>query len=156
MKKISSIALWVCMAITVVVAILFFTGGEEAATLSTGQETTAPAQLDALLYWMYAAIAVGVVLLLVFACKTLATMFQTDAKAAIKSIVTVAAFIVLMAACYFASPEKEFSRVVNGEVEVYSETTMKIIDMWLYSFYVLIGATIALVAGFSIKRLIFK
>ena len=156
MKKISSIALWIGMLVSVVVLALVFFGGDTTATTSTGAEATAPVYLDALLYWMYVIIAVGVVLLLVFACKTLATMFQTDSKAAIKSIATVAAFVVLMVVCYVISPATEFSRVVNGEVETYSQTTMKVIDMWLYSFYALIGITILLVAGFSAKRLISK
>ena len=156
MKKLSSIALWIGLAVSLIITIVVFVGGDETALTSTGSETTAPVYLDALLYWMYAIIAVGVVLLLVFACKTLATMFQTDSKAAIKSIATVAAFVILMVVCYVISPEKEFSRVVNGETEVYSETTMKMIDMWLYSFYVLIGATIVLVVGFAAKRLISK
>lgn len=156
MKKISSIALWIGMIVSVVVLALVFFGGDEAAATSTGAEATAPVYLDALLYWMYAIIAVGVVLLLVFACKTLATMFQTDSKAAIKSIVTVLAFVVLMVVCYVISPEKEFTRIVNGETEVYSETTMKVIDMWLYSFYALIGITVLLVVGFAAKRLISK
>ena len=156
MKKISSIALWIGMVISLIVILMVFLGGDESALTSTGGEATAPVYLDALLYWVYVIIAIGVVLLLVFACKTLGTMFQTDSKAAIKSICTVAAFIVLMIVCYVISPEKEFSRIVNGEVETYSETTMKMIDMWLYSFYALIGITILLVVGFAAKRLISK
>jgi len=156
MKKIANIALWIGIVVTVIVAAAFFLGGETTGVTSTGAETTVPAQMDILLYWMYAIVAIGVILLLVFACKTLATMFQTDSKAAIKSIVTVAAFIILMIVCYVASPEKEFTRIVNGETEVYSEATMKMIDMWLYSFYVLIGATIVLVLAFGAKRLISK
>jgi len=156
MKKIANIALWIGIVVTVIVAAAFFLGGETTGVTSTGAEATVPAQMDILLYWMYAIVAIGVVLLLVFACKTLATMFQTDSKAAIKSIVTIAAFIILMVVCYVASPEKEFTRIVNGETEVYSEATMKMIDMWLYSFYVLIGATIVLVFAFGAKRLISK
>ena len=156
MKKIASIALWAGLAISLIVTFLFFLGGETTATTSTGQEVTAPANLDMLLYWTYAIVAVGVVLLLVFACKTLATMFQTDAKAAIKSLVTVIAFFVVMIVCYVASPEVEFSRVVNGEVETYSQSTMKMIDMWLYSNYFFIGATVVLIIFFAVKRLIVK
>lgn len=156
MKKISSIALWIGMIVSVIVLAMVFFGGDVTAQTSTGAEATAPAFLDYLLIWMYVIIAIGVVLLLVFACKTLATMFQTDSKAAIKTIVTVLAFVALMVICYVISPEKEFTRIVNGETEVYSETTMKVIDMWLYSFYALIGITILLVVGFAAKRLISK
>jgi len=156
MKKISSIVLWVLMAISLVVIVLVFVGGEVTALDSTGKEISAPAQLDALLYWIYAVVAIGVVALVGFAIKTLATMFQSDAKAAIKSLGSVVAFIVVMIACYVASPAKEFSRVVNGEVETFSESTMKMIDMWLFSNYILIGATVVLIIVFAVKRLIAK
>ena len=73
-----------------------------------------------------------------------------------KSIVTVAAFFVLLIVCYVISPAKEFSRIVNGEVETYSQTTMKMIDMWLYSIYFLLAATVVLVVLFAVKRFISK
>jgi hypothetical protein len=123
---------------------------------STGAETTAPKNLDLMLYWIYITVAIGVILLIIFAIKTVITMFQTDPKEAIKSIVTVAAFFVLLIVCYVISPEKEFSRIVNGEVETYSETTMKMIDMWLYSIYFLLAATVVLVVFFAVKRFISK
>lgn len=156
MKNISKIALWAGLVIGVVITLVYFMGGWEMVPDSTGKEVSSPVQMDLMLYWMYAVIIIGVVLLLIFACKTLATMFQTDPKGAIKSIVTVALFFVLMAVCYFMSSETEFTRIVNGETEVYSETTMKVIDMWLYSFYALIGITVLLVVGFAAKRLISK
>lgn len=156
MKKISSYVLWVLMAVSVAVMCAVFFGGDETALTSTGGETTAPAMLDALLYWIYAVVAIGVVSLVGFALKTLATMFQSDSKAAIKSLGSVIAFVVVMVVCYVASPAKEFSRIVNGEVQTFSEATMKTIDMWLFSNYILIGATVLLIIVFAVLRLIKK
>ena len=156
MKNISKIALVVGLLVSLVVLILYFVGGENTALTSTGAETTAPKNLDLMLYWIYITVAIGVILLIIFAIKTVITMFQTDPKEAIKSIVTVAAFFVLLIVCYVISPEKEFSRVVNGEVETYSQTTMKMIDMWLYSIYFLLAATVVLVVFFAVKRFISK
>ncbi len=156
MKNISKIALWVGLVVSLVVLILYFVGGETTALTSTGQETTAPKNIDLMLYWIYITVAIGVILLIVFAIKTVMTMFQTDPKAAIQSILTVAAFFVLMIVCYVISPEKEFSRIVNGEVETFSQSTMKMIDMWLYSIYFLLAATVVLVVFFAVKRFISK
>ena len=157
MKNLTSkIVVAIGVVVSFVLGAISIFGTTEQLPDSTGKMIDVPVQMDLLLYWMYATIAIGVVLLLAFACKTLATMFQTDAKAAIKSIGAVVLFVLVMAGCYLASGETEFSRIVNGEVETYSETTMKMIDMWLYSFYVLIGATILLVIGFAAKRLIVK
>ena len=156
MKNISKLALVIGLVVSLVVLILYFVGGNVTALTSTGAETSAPKNLDLMLYWIYITVAIGVVLLIIFAIKTVITMFQTDPKEAIKSIVTVAAFFVLLIVCYVISPEKEFSRVVNGEVEKYSETTMKMIDMWLYSIYFLLAATVVLVVFFAVKRFITK
>ena len=154
MKKFSSIALWVSIAITIVVAAMFFLGGETEAMLSTGGETTTPVYTDALMYWVYAIVLIGVAALVIFALKTLVTMFQTDAKAAIKSLGTVLAFVALMVICYVASPATEFSRIVNGETQSFSAVDMKMIDMWLYSIYALVAITVVLVIGFGVKKLI--
>ncbi|MBR3028034.1 MAG: hypothetical protein IKH58_07840 [Bacteroidales bacterium] len=156
MKNISKIALVIGLVVSLIVLILYFVGGDTTALTSTGQETTAPKNIDLMLYWIYITVAIGVILLLIFAVKTVLTMFQTDPKEAIKSVVTVAAFFVLMIVCYVISPEKEFSRIVNGEVETFSESTMKMIDMWLYSIYFLLAATVVLVVLFAVKRFISK
>ena len=144
------------LVVSAIVLILYFVGGDTTALTSTGQETTAPKNIDLMLYWIYITVAIGVILLIIFAVKTVLTMFQTDPKEAIKSVVTVAAFFVLMIVCYVISPEKEFSRIVNGEVETFSESTMKMIDMWLYSIYFLLAATVVLVVLFAVKRFISK
>ena len=156
MKNISKIALVIGLVVSLIVLILYFAGGDTTALTSTGQETTAPKNIDWMLYWIYITVAIGVILLIIFAVKTILTMFQTDPKEAIKSVVTVAAFFVLMIVCYVISPEKEFSRIVNGEVETFSESTMKMIDMWLYSIYFLLAATVCLVVFFAVKRFISK
>jgi uncharacterized membrane protein len=156
MKNISKIALVIGLVVSLIVLILYFVGGDTTALTSTGQETTAPKNIDLMLYWIYITVAIGVILLIIFAVKTVLTMFQTDPKEAIKSVVTVAAFFVLMIVCYVISPEKEFSRIVNGEVETFSESTMKMIDMWLYSIYFLLAATVVLVVLFAVKRFISK
>ena len=156
MKNISTIVLRVSLLISVVVALMFFLGGVEDGETSTGGITDVPVYTDALLYWTYVLVVVGVVVLIVFALKTLATMFQTDSKAAMKSLGGVVAFFLLMIICYVISPETDFSRIVNGEVEAYSASEMKLIDMWLYSNYFLIGLTVVLVIAFAAMRAIKK
>lgn len=152
MKKISSIVLWVLFALSLVVLILFLTAEKESVQLTTGQFTDVSTQLSTFLYWMYVVVGLSVVLLILFAIKTIAS----DVKAALGGLIGVALFAILMIACYFASGETEFSRIVNGETQVFSETTMKMIDMWIYSIYVLVGVTVLLIVGFGAKRLIIK
>lgn len=157
MKKISSIALIACFAITIVLTIMFFAVGAwvEVPTTTGGITETSP-NTDIFLYWVYAIVVVGVIALVLFAVKTLITMFQTNAKEALMALGGVAAFALLLIVCYFASPATEFSRVVNGETQTITESTMKMVDMWLYAIYTLLALTVLLVAGFGIKNIIQK
>ena len=82
MKNISKIALVIGLIVSLVVLILYFVGGDTTALTSTGAETTAPKNLDLMLYWIYITVAIGVILLIIFAIKTVITMFQTDPKEA--------------------------------------------------------------------------
>lgn len=156
MKNISTIVLWASLAISVILAFAFFLGGVVDGETSTGGIVDVPVYTDALLYWVYALIGVGVAALIIFALKTLATMFQSDSKAAIRSLGSVVAFFLVMVICYVVSPETDFSRIVNGEVEAFSASEMKMIDMWLFSNYILIGGTVVLIILFALLRLIKK
>jgi hypothetical protein len=71
-------------------------------------------------------------------------------------LIVVASVIVLYFVCTMLSSEQEFSRVVNGETQVFTESTMKSIDGWLYSIYALVGVTVLLIVGFGAKRAILK
>ena len=150
MKKLSSITLLVLFVVSLVMLVLFFVADTTTEQLTTGQTLEVSNMLDPFLYWMYVVVFLGIILLIVFAVKT----FMSDIKAGISGLIWIVAFFVLLAVCYFVSGETEFTRVVNGETEVYSEATMKMIDMWLYSIYVLVAGTALLVVGFGAKRAI--
>ena len=152
MNKIGNITLWVLMLVSVVMLVLFFMSETTSEQLSNGQFQDVPTFLDPFLYWAYFVVGLGIILLVVFAVKS----FATDPKAGLGGLIGIALFVGVLVVCYFVSPAEEFSRVVNGETEVYSESTMKMIDMWLYDAYVLIALTVLLVAGFGVKRTIGK
>lgn len=152
MKKLSSITLLILMVVSVVMLVLFFMAEVENVQLSNGQYSEVSTFLDPFLYWAYFVVGLGIILLVVFAIKT----FLSDVKSGLSGLIWIAAFFLLLVVCYFASPAEGFERVVNGETEVYTESTMKMIDMWLYSMYALIALTVLLVVGFGAKRAIIK
>ncbi|MBQ7237218.1 MAG: hypothetical protein IJS20_00340 [Bacteroidales bacterium] len=148
--KISNIILWVLMIASVAVLVLFLTADKESLQLTTGQFTDVSTQLDSFLYWMYVSVGVGLILLPV--------SIAIDAIMGKRwsLLIVIASVVVLYYISYFISGGQEFSRVVNGEAQVFTEDTMKMIDAWIYSIYVLVGLTVLLIAGFGLKRLIFK
>jgi len=152
MQKLSSITLWVLMLVSVVMLVLFFMSETTSEQLSNGQFQDVPTFLDPFLFWAYVVVGLGIILLIVFAVKT----FITDPKAGMQSLIWIVGFVALLAVCYIVSPAEGFERVVNGETEVYTQETMKMIDMWLFSMYVLIGLPVILVVLFGAKRAIIK
>jgi hydrogenase-4 membrane subunit HyfE len=154
MKKIniSSIVLAILFVVSLVMLVVFFLADTENQQLSNGQYQEVSTFLDPFLYWAYVVVGLGIVLLLVFAVKT----FLTDMKAGLQGLISIAILAAILVGCYLFSGETEFTRIVNGETEVYSESTMKMIDMWLYSIYILTAGTVVLFIGFAVKRAIIK
>ncbi len=148
--KISNIILWVLMIASVAVLVLFLTAEKESLQLTTGQFTDVSTQLDTFLYWLEATVALGLIILPV--------SIAVDAILGKRwsLLVVIASVVVLYYVCYFTSGAEGFSRVVNGDTQVFETSTMKMIDGWIYSIYALVGVTVLLIAGFGIKRLIFK
>ncbi|MBP5346406.1 MAG: hypothetical protein J6X31_10405 [Bacteroidales bacterium] len=148
--KISNIILWVLMVASVAVLVLFLTAEKESLQLTTGQFTDVSTQLDTFLYWMEATVGLGLIILPV--------SIAIDAIMGKRwsLLVVIASVVILYYIFYFTSGAEGFSRIVNGETQVFETSTMKMIDGWIYSIYALVGVTVLLIAGFGIKRLIFK
>jgi hypothetical protein len=155
MKKLSSIALWIAFIGTIIFTLLFFIGDVEEVPTATGT-TDCPVNLDGFLYWIYAVVAIGVVVLLLFAIAQLLGMFKTNPKGALATIGTFVAFFALLGICYAVSNSEAYYAVVNGSPVTYTVSEMKMVDMWLYSSYVMFAIIVLLIAGFGVKRLLSK
>lgn len=154
--SLSSIVLWILAGISIILTVMFFAGEQVEEMTTTGGVQTTWAQTDLFLWWGLGIVAFGVVALLIFAVKTFITMLQQDAKGAIMSLVTILAFVAIIAVCYFISDAEAFSRVVNGETQSFTATEMKVVDMWINAIIFLIGATVVLVVAGGIKNMLKK
>ncbi|MBR0037497.1 MAG: hypothetical protein IJP70_07630 [Bacteroidales bacterium] len=146
----NSILLWVLAAITIVVLCMFLFAESENVQLTNGNIIQVSTQLDAFITWMTIAVAIGFVLL------PISILIDAIIGKRFSLLIVVASVIVLYFVCNMLSGEQEFTRIVNGETQVFTESTMKSIDAWLYSIYALVGATILLIIGFGVKRAIIK
>ena len=153
---ISKIALIVGMVVTIAVAVWVFFGPTEEVALTTNGTTLCPTHLDHFLYWSYALCAVGVVLLVIFALIEVVRMFQVSPKNALATIAAFAAFVAVLVVCYVLGDATEYHAIVNGEEVFYNSTEMKVVEMWIYAIYALLGVTALLVVGFGAKKLITK
>lgn len=78
--SLSSIVLWILAGVSIVLTVLFFAGEQIEEATTTGGVQSTWAQTDTFIWWIFAVIILGVVLLLLFAVKTFITMLQQDAK----------------------------------------------------------------------------
>lgn len=148
-QKISGSVLYVMLAVTLVILGLFFFGGENPNPIVP--EMAQPNYTDPLIYWMYILLAITILVTIVAAIFQFASNFMDAPKAAIRSLLGLIALIAVMTVSWSIGSEQAL--VMQG----YSGTEnvpfwLKLTDMFLYTIYFLMGATVLLIFGFSISK----
>lgn len=147
-SKVSKIAMIVLIAVAVIVAGLFYLGGN----IDDSAEYVEPIFTGALMGLMYAYVAIAAVLVIIGAVINLILDFQKDSKKALKSIGGVGALILIMVISYFVSSGAPVKLL--GDAEEVSTATLKMVDMQLYTIYALVViACLMVVYGMIAKRI---
>ena len=152
--KISSYIFLALMAITAVVLVMFyFVGYDNQSVVTGGTYVTDPAYTDLLMYWIYALLGIGILLVAVFGLMQFAARMKADMRGALKSLGALAVMIVLFAAAYGVASDDPI--LINGKVFEESATLL-VTDVCLYVQYVLIlvsvvALVLSLIAG-SVKN----
>ena len=139
LNKLSSIVLYILFAATVVVSLLFYLGGY----VDPNAEYVEPTYTNSLMLLMYAFFAIAAVIVVVTQAIQFGKKAISAPKAALKSIAGIALLVVLLVVTYFMSDGKQVE--VLG-VEPISETWVILVDMQLYSAYILSGIALVLMA----------
>lgn len=148
-QKVSGSVLYVILAITIIVAGLFFFGGEDPNPLVP--DMSQPVYTDSLIYLMYVLLGITIVITLAAAVYQFVMNFIDSPKAAIKSLASIIVLVGLLIVTWAAGSEQAL--VIPG----YSGTEnvpfwLKIIDMFLYSIYTMIAVLVLLILGFGISK----
>jgi magnesium-transporting ATPase (P-type) len=147
LNKLSSIVLYILFAATVVVSLLFYLGGY----VDPNAEYVEPTYTNSLMLLMYAFFAIAAVIVVVTQAIQFGKKAISAPKAALKSIAGIALLVVLLVVTYFMSDGKQVE--VLG-VEPISETWVRLVDMQLYSAYILSGIALVLMAvGGFLKKI---
>lgn len=150
-QKISGSILYVILAVTVLVAGLFFFGGEDVNRIVSDPEMSQPAYTDALIYWMYVLLGVTIFATLAAALFQLVASFIDSPMKAIKSLLGVVVLAILLIVTYsMGDPTALVLQGYDGAENV--PFWLKLTDMFLYTIYVLMGALILLIFGFGIAK----
>ncbi|MBO4370645.1 MAG: hypothetical protein J5808_04695 [Paludibacteraceae bacterium] len=146
-SKLPKIVLYVLIAVTVIVAALFFLGGY----VDENAEYLEPKFTSTLLNLMYAFVAIAGVLVLVDVVLGFVRRVKSNPKAALKSLIGPALLVVLLLVTFLISNGGHVN--VLGLDYTPSQTELRLVDMQLYSVYVLlcISLVLMLVGGFAKK-----
>ena len=146
--KISKIVLLALIAVTVIVAALFFLGGYKDPTA----EYLEPNYTSALLFMMYAFVCLAIVLVLVDVVIGFVRKAVSDLKGALRSLIGVGVLCVILLVTYFIGDGGQVN--VLGLDEVPSQSELRLVDMQLYTTYVLLAVSaVLMVLGGVAKKI---
>lgn len=140
LKKISlsQLTLYVLMAVTIVIACLFYFGGY----VDPNAEYAEPVYTNALIILMYVLVAIGAVAAVVASVINFAIRIKTDAKQTMRGIIISAVLVLILVITYAVSSGETVA--VLGDSIPLSETWLKLVDMQLYTMYILLGIAIVI------------
>ena len=152
--KVSYYVLYAMLAAVLVVLGLFYFGGDaqsDAIVPGVDPEMWQPAQTDALIYLMYGLFGLTVVATVAAFLFQFGTALKDNPGGALKSLVGVIILVVVVIIAWSMGSGEPLS------IPGYSGTDnvpfwLKLTDMWLYSIYILFGATILAIIFSSIKK----
>ena len=152
--RISYYALYAMFAIILIVIGLFFLGGDasgDALIPGVDPEMWQPAQTDALLFLMYGLFGIAVVATVAAFLFQFGTALKDNPGNALKSLIGVIVLVaVVVIAWAMGSDEPLNIPGYDGTDNV--PFWLKITDMFLYSIYILFGATVLAIIFSSIKK----
>lgn len=146
-KLISKISLIVLLVIGIVMAVLFYVGGDlEEKHLVAGDELPIPRFTDLFLYWNYILLGLVCLITLCFVCKNYIDLWKTNAKKAITTTAVLVGFVALACVCWFmGSPEK--IDIIGYEGTDNQGAWAQLSDMMIYLCYFLLGGTLLTILG---------
>lgn len=152
--KLSYYVLYVMFALILVVLGLFFLGGNAQGTAvvaGVDPEMWQPANTDALLYLMYGLFAIAVIATIVAAIFQFGTALKDNPVSAIKSLIGLI-LLVLVLVVSWAMGSDETLRIPGYSGTENVPFWLKLTDMFLYSIYFLLGATVVAIILSSVWK----
>lgn len=134
--SISQITLYVLMAVTIVIACLFYFGGD----INPNAEYVEPVYTNALIVLMYVLVGIGAVAAIIASVISFAIKIKTDAKQTLRGIIITVVLALILIITYAVSNGDPVA--VLGDSHPLSKSWLKLVDMQLYTMYILLGSAI--------------
>ena len=130
------------MIVGIIATAMFFFGGSEGSLEVAGDFLDIPKFTNVLLYWIYALVALVILVTFGFVLAKLVETFKVDPKRGLVSVVVVLGAVALCALCWFlGSPEEVEILGYEGTDNVGNMARMS--DAIMYLVYILTASTVA-------------
>ena len=155
-SKVSKIAFYIAMAVSVALIVLFFGVGFNNMETINNNDMRSPQFTDALLYWIYALTAIAVVLVLVFGMVSFGKNFKDSPVGALKGLLGVLLLVALFGVAYLLASDAPI--YVNGKQLADSDgnpiaaSSYILTDVLIYVQYALFAAC-ALATAFGLLNI---
>lgn len=134
LKNLSRIVLYVLCAITIVITLLFFLGGD----VDPNADYVEPIYTNAMINLMYACFFLTALFAVVSALWQFVIKLQSNKGSAIKTVVSIVLTVAVLLIGYFTSSGESITLLGSGEV--IDEQTIRMVDMMISTIYVMMGA----------------
>ena len=155
-SKVSKIAFYIAMAVSVALIVLFFGVGFNNMETINNNDMRSPQFTDALLYWIYALTGIAVVLVLVFSLISFGKNFKDSPLGAVKGLLGVLLLVALFGIAYALASDAPI--FVNGKQLADSDgnpigaSSYILTDVLIYVQYALLAAC-TLATAFSLLNI---
>ena len=140
-RKFSNLVFLVTVAISLIVMGLFVFGGQVPEYQKLVPDSSQPVHLDLLLRWTYILVGISVVVLLFFAILGFVKGLRDAPKKAIGGLLALVA-LAAMFLITFSMGSREPLDILGYEGNHNEGFWLPLVDMWIYSIYIMIAVTI--------------
>ena len=150
---ISGVVLYVMLSITMVVACLFYFGGEasENRLVAVDPSNSQPAYTDVFLIWSYILLGIITITAVIASCYRLLSNFINTPIRTVKSLSGILLLFVVMFISWWLGSDKPL--ILSGyEGTENTPFWSRMADMFLYSIYALVCVALFLILGFAVTR----
>ena len=140
-RRISQAAFLLAVAASLVVMGMFAFGGQVPEAQKYFPDLSQPIHLDLLLNWTYILVAITIVVLLFFAVIGFVKGLKESPKKAIGGFLALVALGALLVVTY-SMGSGEILDILNYEGPHNVPHWLRIVDMWIYSIYAMVGVVV--------------
>ena len=143
---ITKITLWVLFAVSVVVGLLIFVGGDGTPLEVGGESLWQPLFTETLMYWGYALVALALLITLGLSLVQFVQTFINNPRKGIKSLSIIVIFVAVFIVSWFVGSGEQVT-IVGYEGTDNQGFWAQFTDMCIYSIYILAGGTVLALLG---------